>query len=149
MMKQILITVMVAMITTIASAQTIDSLKLTDSEIPSGYEKSNELICVTPHAASVYNDAASFEMIIGKLKKKSFQSFKKKGDKGSILYFEFEKEFVAQPFLDGLLWGEEKGPTKSEPDEYYAKGNILVIWSFKMDSEIKKVSKAKVIRLLP
>ena len=127
----------------------IDSLKLTEGEIPSGYQSAKELLCVTPHASSFYDQTDIYGSLIGKVTKKEFQSFSKKGDKGSILYFEFEKEFKAQAFLNGLLWGSSSGPTKSEPDEYYAKGKILVIWSFNLKSELKAISKAKVMRLLP
>ena len=127
----------------------IDSLKLTDGEIPSGYQSSKELLCVTPHASSFYDQTDIYGSLIGFVTRKEFQSFGKKGDKGTILYFEFEKEFKAQAFLNGLLWGSASVPTKSEPDEYYAKGKILVIWSFNLKSELKAISKAKVMRLLP
>lgn len=113
-----------------------------------GYTESDKMLCVTPHASSFYSQTGLYETFLGKIKSKQFQSLEKKGDKGSILYFEFEKEFTGQGFLNGLLWGEGKKPTKSEPDEYYTKGNILVIWSFDLKSEIKKVSKEKVIRIL-
>ena len=124
--------------------QTIDSLKLKDTEIPVGYSKSNKLLCVTPHADSFYNQTDLYETFLGKVTKKEFQSFNKKGDKGSILYFEFEEEFKGQTFLNGLLWGQESEPTKSEPDEYFVKGNILIIWSFNLKSELKQISKTKV-----
>ncbi|HVY74179.1 MAG TPA: hypothetical protein VG890_05075 [Puia sp.] len=118
------------------------------SEVPSGYTKSNDLLCVTPHASSFYTQTDLYEAFLGKVTRKEFQSFSKKGDEGSILYFEFEKEFSGQSFLDGLLWGQGSKPTKSEPDEYYAKGNMLIIWSFNLKSELKKISKAKVSELL-
>lgn len=131
-----------------AAAQSIDSLMLKDAEVPAGYSKSDKLICVTPHASSLFDQMDLYESFFGKVTKKSFQSFYKKGDKGSILYFEFDNEFKAQSFLNGLLWGKESKPTRSEPDEYYSKGNILIIWSFNQTSELKLASQTKVRQLL-
>ncbi len=136
------------LITIISSkGQSIDSLRLNDSEIPIGYAKSNELLCKTPHALSIYQQMDMFESFLGKLEHKDFQSFEKKGDSGSILYFQFQKDFTGQGFLDGLLWGSDGKPSKSEPDEYFAKGNILVVWSFNLKSNLKSISKEKVERL--
>jgi hypothetical protein len=138
------------LIATIISAkgQNLDSLKLTESEIPAGYTKSNELLCKTPHSLSLYQQMDMFESFLGKLDHKDFQSFDKKGDSGSILYFQFQKEFTGQGFLDGLLWGSDNKPSKSEPDEYYVKGNILVVWSFNYKSTLKSISKEKVQKVL-
>ncbi|HET7000743.1 MAG TPA: hypothetical protein VFI33_05530, partial [Puia sp.] len=129
-------------------AQSIDSLKLTDSEIPAGYTKSNELLCKTPHALSLYQQMDMYESLLGKVEKKDFQSFAKKGDSGSILYFQFQNDFTGQGFLDGLFWGSDGKPSKSEPDEYFAKGNILVVWSFNFKSDLKSISKDKVEKIL-
>lgn len=148
MLRKLILATFVAITSVFSFGQNIDSLKLNDNEIPSDYSKSNELLCMTPHAYSFYIQTDIYETFLGKVTKKEFQSFGKKGDKGSILYFEFEKEFNGQGFLDGLLWGQDLKPTKSEPDEYYAKGNILVIWSFSLKSELKKTSKIKIMRLL-
>ncbi len=149
MRTRILVVFFLSFITGFSFGQTIDSLKLNDAEIPPGYSRSDKLLCVTPHANSFYTQIDLYETFLGKVNKKQFQSFEKKGDKGSILYFEFEKEFTGQGFLSGLLWGQETKPTKSEPDEYYAKGNVLIIWSFNLKSELKQISKAKVTKLLP
>jgi hypothetical protein len=37
---------------------------------------------------------------------------------------------------------------EAEPDEYYSKGKILIIWSFNLKSELKLISKAKIAQLL-
>ena len=137
---KILFAVILTSVVRLSFGQTIDSLKLNDSEIPAGYSKSDEMLCVTPHSNSFYDQTALYETFLGKLTKKEFQSYKKKGDEGSILYFQFEKEFKGEGFLQGLLWGENSKPTKSEPDDYYAKGNILIIWSFNLKSELKQIS---------
>ncbi len=127
----------------IGFSQNIDSLKLRDSEIPNGYKKVDKLLCKTPHAFSLYDQVDLFPFL-GKVVKKDYQSFEKKGDKGTILYFEFEKPFEGQAFLDGLLYGEGGKPTKRESDEYVVLGNILIVWSFAIESEIKARSKEKV-----
>lgn len=59
------------------------------------------------------------------------------------MYFEFEDEFKGESFLGGLLWGGNK-PTKQYPEEYIAKENFLIIWSFKKGSIITKASKDKI-----
>jgi len=148
MIKKLLFAALFVFISAVSFGQAIDSLQLNDTEIPAGYSKSDEMLCVTPHACSFYGQTDLFETFLGKIIKKGFQSFNKKGDSGTILYFEFEKEFKGQSFLSPLLWGEGKKPTKSEPDDYYAKGNILIIWSFNLKSELKQISKTKVMRLL-
>jgi hypothetical protein len=148
-MKMILCGFLFVMANHLAFGQPIDSLKLKDVEIPRGYSKSDQLMCVTPHASSLYDQVDLYASFFGKVTNKAFQSYYKKGDKGSILYFEFDKAFVAQAFLNGLLWGQETKPTKSEPDEYYTKGNILIIWSYNLNSELKQISEAKVKQLLP
>lgn len=145
MIRKLIITFFLVIAWAFSFGQIIDSLKLNDNEIPDGYSKSSELLCITPHASSFYSQSDLYEVMLGKIVKKEFQSFTKKGDKGSILYFEFEKEFEGQGFLEGLLWGTSTKPTKSEPDEYVAKGKILIIWSFSLKSEIKQISKTKVL----
>ena len=148
MMKIILFGFLRAFVGPVTFGQSIDSLKLSDSEIPVEYSKSNQIICVTPHGCSFYNQTDMYESLFGKVAKKEFQSYYKKGDRGSILYLEFEKEFNGQSFLNGLLWGQESKPTKAEPDEYYSKGKILIIWSFNLKSELKLISKTKIAQLL-
>jgi hypothetical protein len=147
-MKLILLGSLLAFVGQNTFGQSIDSLKLSDAEIPVGYSKSDQLICVTPHGCSFYEQTDLYESLFGKVVKKEFQSYYKKGDRGSILYIEFENEFKGQSFLNGLLWGQESKPTKAEPDEFYSKGKILIIWSFNLKSELKLISKAKIAQLL-
>lgn len=89
-----------------------------------------------------------YEMFIGKIKKKEIQNFESKNDRGSIMYFEFDKEFKGAGFLDGLLWGQPMKPTKEHPEQFFTKGNFLVIWSFHKGSAIEKISEEKVKRIL-
>jgi hypothetical protein len=144
MIKSLLIVLSLTLLVHVSYSQAIDKLLLADNEIPAGYKKSGKLMCRTVHAASFYEQADVYASMFGNVVKKEFQSFEGKGDKGSVLYFEFEKEFTGQAFLEGLLWGTEGKATKKKPDEYYSKGNVLVIWSFGMDSPVKKVSQDKV-----
>lgn len=126
-----------------SSAQSIDSLKLSEKEIPQGYALTEKNNCISIQACLFYEKTAMYEVLIGKVKSKQIQSFDSKKDKGSIMYFEFERAFDGEGFLGGLLWGGNK-PSSEHPEEFYAKGNILVIWSFKKDSPLKKVSTEKI-----
>ena len=73
MRRQILSTILFAIISTLSFGQiSIDSLKLTDSEIPIGYSKSNKMFCVTPHASSFYSQTDVYETFLGRVTKKEF-----------------------------------------------------------------------------
>ncbi len=133
--------------TTKTSGQSIDSLLLTDKEIPENYSLTKNNNCISIQACTFYDKPVTYEMLIGKLKTKKIQNFNNKKDKGSIMYFEFEEEFKGEGFLDGLLWGGNK-PTKEHPEEYYAKGNFLIIWSFKKGSIMTNISKDKIKSML-
>jgi hypothetical protein len=133
----------------ISPAQSIDALMLDENEIPDDYIESDQLSCVTPNAFALYDQSELYEKSLGRVVKKSFQTFQKKGDCGSVLYFEFASDFKAKAFLEELLWHKAGRPTKNEPDDYYAKGNILIIWSFPLESPMEMMSRAKVMRLMP
>ena len=125
------------------NGQNIDSLQLTDKEIPENYSLTKDNNCISIQACTFYEDPGMYGMLIGKLKAKKIQNFDNKKDKGCIMYFEFEDGFKGDGFLGGLLWGGDK-PTKEHPEEYYAKGNFLIIWSFKKGSLITKTSRDKI-----
>jgi hypothetical protein len=147
MTRLLIILTLVLFLTTKTSGQGIDSLLLTDIEIPESYSFTNDNNCISIQACTFYDNPGMYEMLIGKLKTKKVQNFYSKKDKGSIMYFEFEEAFKGEGFLGGLLWGGTK-PTKEHPEEYYTKGNFLVIWSFKKGSVVTKVSKDKVKAIL-
>ena len=130
-------------ITIKANGQDIDSLQLTDKEIPENYFLTKDNNCISIQACTFYNNPEIYGMLIGKLKSKKIQNFDNKKDKGSIMYFEFEDGFKGDRFLGGLLWGGDK-PSKEHPEEYYAKGNFLIIWSFKKGSLLTKTSSDKI-----
>lgn len=127
--------------------QSIDSLQLTNKEIPENYSLTKENNCISIQARTLYEDPEMYGTLLGKFKAKRIQNFDNKKDKGCIMYFEFEDGFKGEGFLDGLLWGGDK-PTKQHPEEYYAKGKFLIIWSFKKGSIISKISKDKTQGLL-
>ncbi len=129
------------------NGQNIDSLQLTDKEIPENYSLTKNNNCISIQACTFYDDPGMYEMLIGKLKTKRIQNFANKKDKGCIMYFEFEDGFKGDGFLGSLLWGGDK-PTKEHPEEYYAKGNFLIIWSFKKGSLITKTSRDKIMATL-
>lgn len=143
-MNKFLTILSIAFLLTIkSSGQTIDSLKLSDKEIPEGYALTKDNNCISIQACTLYDNPEMYGALIGKLKSKQIQNFDSKKDKGSIMYFEFEDVFKGDGFLGGLLWGGNK-PTKEHPEEYYAKGNFLIIWSFKKGSVVTKTSKDKI-----
>ena len=134
-------------ITIKSNGQNIDSLQLTDKEIPENYSLTKDNNCISIQAYTLYDKPEMYGMLIGKLKTKKIQNFDNKKDKGCIMYFEFEDGFKGDGFLDGLLWGGDK-PTREHPEQYFAKGNFLIIWSFKKGSLITKTSKDKIETLL-
>ena len=129
------------------NGQSIDSLQLANKEIPESYSLTNDNNCISIQACTLYDNPEMYGTLLGKYKAKRIQSFNNKKDKGCIMYFEFEDVFKGEGFLGGLLWGGDK-PTKEHPEEYYAKGKFLIIWSFKKGSVITKVSKDKILGLL-
>jgi hypothetical protein len=130
-----------------ASGQGLEKLKLTDAEVPEKYKRTEEMLYKSIQAATFYEQTDLYEALIGKIRNKEFQSYESKDDKGAVYYYEFEKNFTQQGFLEGLLWGGKK-PTKAHPEEYFVKDNILIIWSFADKSELKKISKDKIVALL-
>ena len=127
-----------------AHADAFKSMKLTEADLPQGYSFSDKLMCKSLQPATFYESVEkTYTSIVGKLKSKSFQSVKNEHDNGSILYFEFEKEFTATGFLEGLLWGGDNA-TREHPEDYYVNGSILVIWSTLNYSFIKERSQQKI-----
>jgi hypothetical protein len=129
-------------------SQTIADLKLKGKQIPKGYTLSDGHICVSPQACNFYNDIGTYASFVGTVKSKEIQSFKSKGDSGSIMYFEFDHRFKGDSFLQGLLWGKDKEPTKEHPEEYLATGKFLIIWSLHSDSLLKEISEEKINAIL-
>jgi len=147
-MTKFLTILFITFLSTIESnGQSIDSLKLSDKEIPEGYSLTKENNCISIQACTFYENPEMYEALIGKLISKQIQNFDSKKDKGAIMYFEFENGFKGEGFLGPLLWGGDK-PTKEHPEEYYAKGNFLIIWSFKKGSVITKTAKDKIESIL-
>ena len=127
--------------------QQLGALKLTEAEIPESYKLVDKMLYKSIQAGTFYKQTDLYEDLIGKVRRKEFQSFESKDDKGGIYYYEFEDDFTQAAFLEGLLWGGSK-PTKAHPEEYFIKDNVLIIWSFAEKSELKKVSKEKITALL-
>ncbi|KAF2328211.1 hypothetical protein [Flavobacterium daemonense] len=130
-------------------SQTIADLKLKPKEIPKAYTFNDGNICISPQACTFYNDIETYSNIVGTVKSKAIQNFRSKGDRGSIMYFEFEHVFKGDRFLQGLLWGKDGQPTDEHPEEYEVKGKFLIIWSFRADSPLREKSEAKIEALLP
>ena len=112
--------------------QRIDKLKLTDADVPEKYKSTDKMLYKSIQAGNFYEQTHLYESFIGKVKNKEFQSYESKDDKGAIYYYEFEKEFTNDGFLEGLLWGGNK-PTKSlrlKYNESFPKENLLRLISF-------------------
>ena len=146
-MKRLTLTFLVTVIFCSTYGQGIEKLKLIDSEVPDKYKATDEMLYKSIQAGTFYEQTDIYGALIGKVKNKTYQSYKGKDDKGTIYYYEFEEKFEGRDFLEGLIWGG-KNPTKSHPEEIFVKDNILVIWSFVDKSELKKISKDKVTTLL-
>ncbi len=129
------------------NGQTIDSLLLTNNEIPEKYSLTKDNNCISIQACTLYENPEIYGALIGKFKTKRIQNFDNKKDKGCVMYFEFENGFKGDGFLGPLLWGGDK-PSKEHPEEYYAKGKFLIIWSFKKGSIITQTSREKILKML-
>ena len=119
-------------------SKTIDSLEIKTTEIPTGYKSLKKLECQASQSKLLYENPEMYSFILGKTLDKRFQSFEYKGKKGSILYFEFDKD--ADPgkgFIEGLLWGGKK-PNKAHPENVITKGKVMIILSFPFKSDIRK-----------
>jgi hypothetical protein len=125
------------------TAQAFDKLKLAESEIPSGYKLTDDPQCISIQACTFYKNPGMYSAIIGKVKSKDIQNFENKKDGGSIMYFEFEKKFEMEGFLEGLFWGEDK-PTRAHPEQILVKDKILIVYSFPLESNMVELSKKKV-----
>ncbi len=135
------------LISTNLFSQSLEKLKLSAEELPEEYRLTEETQCKSIHPCLFYKQSDLYSSIVGKIKSKKIQNFVSEKDSGSIMYFEFEKEFEGEKFLKGLLWGSDQ-PSKLHPEELIAKGKILVIYSFDKDSGLKKLSQDKVKLLL-
>jgi len=128
--------------------QEFEKFKISKEELPKEYEFTEETQCRAIQACLFYKQTDIYSSFLGKVKTKDIQNFESKKDSGSIMYFEFEKDFEGQGFLEGLLWGQSKKPTKEHPEEFFIKGNILIIYSFKKESDLKTFSQDKIKRLV-
>lgn len=134
----------IVLFTITVRGQELQKVKLTDTELPAGYKASPKMLCKSVQAFSFYEQTGLYEHMLGAVKHKEYQSFESKGDKGTILYLEYEEDFAGETFLQGLLWGESNKPTKAHPEEYLIQGKHLIIWSFAPNSALKQLSKDKV-----
>ena len=129
-------------------SQSFDKLKISNEELPKEYAMTEKTQCQAIHACIFYKQTDLYSSFLGKVKSQEIQNFESKNDSGSIMYFEFEKDFRGEKFIKGLLWGQSDKPTKENPEEIIVNGKILIIYSFKIDSNLKKLSQDKIRQLL-
>jgi hypothetical protein len=139
---------LLSLFSTLAIAQKVEPLKLKAEDIPEAYQITDKLLCKSIQAALLYESPDMYSMILGNVVEKGYQSFEEKKDKGTILYFIFDQDITDNAFIPGLLWGSAEKPTKAHPEEFIAKGNTLIVWSFDKDSTIKKLLREKVAKNL-
>ena len=73
-MTKFLTILFITFLSTIESnGQSIDSLKLSDKEIPEGYSLTKENNCISIQACTFYENPEMYEALIGKLKSKQIQ----------------------------------------------------------------------------
>jgi hypothetical protein len=125
-------------------SQQIEKMKLSENEITKEYRITENNQSKSIQASTLFKNPEMYEMIYGKIKSKEIQNFENAKDSGSIMYLEFEKNFESESFIKGLIWGKNKKPTNENPEEIFVKENILIIWSFEENSELKKLSKKKI-----
>jgi hypothetical protein len=148
MRKLFTLLLLFTMATTLSFAQRVEQLKLNEEEIPEGYTSTDKVLCKSIQATLLYKNPEMYAMLLGEVIEKGYQSFENKNDTGTVLYFVFSEDITDNLFIPGLLWGNANKPTKAHPEEYLAKGNTLVIWSFDKKSTLKKMSKEKVAKAL-
>ncbi|MBL4642157.1 MAG: hypothetical protein JKY44_01060 [Flavobacteriaceae bacterium] len=119
-----------------SQSKAIDILEIKTDEIPSEYKISKKLECQAIQSRILYKNPGLYSFILGELKEKRFQTFKYKGKKGSILYFEFDKEAEnGKAFIQATLWGGNR-PNRAHPEKIITKGNVMIVLSFPFKSEI-------------
>ena len=138
MKKTLLFLSLICSIITFGQEITIDVVEIKSSEIPTEYTSSNDLECQAIQSKLFYENPEMYSFIIGKTINKRFQTFEYDGKKGSILYFEFDKNAdEGKGFVEGLMWGGKK-PNKAHPEKIITKENIMIILSFPYKSKIGK-----------
>ncbi len=145
MKTRLMFTSVLFLLQNMAWSQTLDSLKLTADELPSGYNITQEILSNAVQPKIFYDNPDLYESILGKVKGKDHQSFESKMDSGTVFFYEYFEKIHGEAFLEGLLWGGNKA-TKDHPEEYFIKDNFLIIWSFEKRSLVKKLSIEKVKR---
>ena len=116
----------------------IDFFEVKQNEISSEYKTYKKVKTQALQSKLLYESPEMYSYILGELKEKRFQTFKYKGKKGSILYFEFDKEIKKRKgFIEGLLWGGNN-PSKAHPEKVITRGKIMIILSFPYKSKIEK-----------
>ncbi len=122
----------------LGQTQPLDAIQIQPTEISSDYKILENLQCQSIQSKLLYEKPDMYSLFLGKLLSKKFQTFDYKGDQGSILYLEFDKDAEnGRKFVEGLLWGGKK-PNNAHPENIITKGNIMIILSFPFKSEILK-----------
>jgi hypothetical protein len=121
-----------------AADYSIDTLKLTKTDLPAGYELGNEINTISIQPVSFYNLPDQSGML-PKPTKKSCQELRFKGDtRGTLMTFQYGSAVDTdrvELFLTGFLWDGTGGPTAVHPEELYVAGNVIFIFCFGLRSD--------------
>lgn len=125
----------------------VEDIKLRKNEIPKNYEFTNKLFTYSIQVRMFYDEPHLFGSSLSNISKQ-YQSIVGKKERGSILYFKFDKDFSNsdRERVKSNFYGPERRLSAHHPEEIYINNNILIIWAFRPNSEIKKISQEKVIR---
>jgi hypothetical protein len=138
MKKLLILILMICSNIGFSQSKAIDSIQINSTEIPAEYKTSEKLKCQAIQSKLLYENPEMYSFILGETLEKRFQTFEYDGKKGSILYFEFDKDAEnGKGFIESLLWGGKK-PNKAHPEQIITKGKVMIILSFPFKSKIGK-----------
>jgi hypothetical protein len=124
-----LLTLCISIVSTIGfgPSQTIDAIKMKPTELPKEYKSSQDIEYQAIQSKLLYKNPEMYRFILGKTIEKQFQTFEHKEKKGSLSYFEFDRDAnEGKRFIEGLPWGGEK-PSKAHPETIIIKGNVMIV----------------------
>jgi len=121
-----------------SQSKAIDSIQIKSTEISTEYKSFDKLECQAIQSRTLYEKPEMYSFILGETIDKRFQTFEYDGKRGSILYFEFDKDAEnGKAFIESLLWGGKK-PNKAHPEQIITKGQVMIVLSFPYKSKIGK-----------
>jgi|GEM_PF-3877932 len=117
----------------------LQNLLLTKSDIGGKAILDKKLICKTFQVQVYYTNPEAYGMLLPPLQEKEIQSVEKGSERGSVMYFRYKENIEKyRGFFTGLFYGDSQGPSMEHPEEFIITGDIMIIFCFPRDSELKK-----------